>query len=234
MKAILLCAGYGTRLRPLTLKIPKCLVPICGKPLLQLWLERLHFAGVTEFLINTHYLNDKVDEFIKSSEFSDKIKIVYENELLGTAGTLVKNFNFYKNDPDVMLIHADNFCITDFQLFIDTHVNRPPQCDMTMMTFKTDDVKSSGTLMSKDGIVSHFFEKDENSKSNIANGAVYIFESTFLEELSEKAYNLFDFSKDVIPLFLGRIFSYHTSKDFIDIGTPENLSKAKKIFKKVK
>ncbi len=56
MRALLLAAGLGTRLRPITDKIPKCLVPIQGKPLLEIWLDKLYEAGVQEFLVNTHYL----------------------------------------------------------------------------------------------------------------------------------------------------------------------------------
>ena len=89
---------------------------------------------------------------------------------------------------------------------------------MTMLTFETDSPETCGIVeRGKDMVVKNFFEKVTNPPSNIANSAIYIFESTLLEELSEKPSNLFDFSKDVIPLFLGRIFSYHTNKDFIDI-----------------
>ena len=70
MKTILLAAGLGTRLRPLTENIPKCLVPIKGKPLLQIWIENLHAAGISNFLINTHYLYDKVNLFLSTIPFS--------------------------------------------------------------------------------------------------------------------------------------------------------------------
>ena len=63
MKVILLAAGFGTRLRPITNEIPKCLVPIKGKPLLQIWLENLTKAGLNSFLINTHYLHLEVQKF---------------------------------------------------------------------------------------------------------------------------------------------------------------------------
>ena len=67
MKAILLCAGKGLRLRPYTNNIPKCLMPIKGKPLLEIWLEKLFSAGITNILINAHYLSDQVDNFINHS-----------------------------------------------------------------------------------------------------------------------------------------------------------------------
>ena len=65
IKALLLSAGLGTRLRPLTINIPKCLVPIKGKALLEIWLDKLSDVCVKDFLINTHYLPEKVESFIK-------------------------------------------------------------------------------------------------------------------------------------------------------------------------
>ena len=96
MKAILLAAGLGTRLRPITDTTPKCLVPIGSKPLLQIWLERLSEAGIGPFLINTHYLADQVKTFVEESAFRKKITLVHENHLLGTAGTLIENLDFSK------------------------------------------------------------------------------------------------------------------------------------------
>ena len=81
MKALLLSAGLGTRLRPLTDTIPKCLVQINGKPLLQIWLENLTKYGVKEFLINTHYLHKQVEDFANNSTFKEKITLIYEKEL---------------------------------------------------------------------------------------------------------------------------------------------------------
>lgn len=98
MKAILLAAGFGTRLRPLTNAIPKCLVPIKGKPLLQIWIERLTGSGIGPFLINTHYLAEQVNALIGSSPFKDKVTLVHENKLLGTAGTLIDNLDFFPGE----------------------------------------------------------------------------------------------------------------------------------------
>ncbi len=78
MKALLLAAGLGTRLRPITNIIPKCLVPINGKPLLEIWLETLTKAGVKEFLINTHYLHEKVEAFVYDSKYKNVVTLVYE------------------------------------------------------------------------------------------------------------------------------------------------------------
>jgi mannose-1-phosphate guanylyltransferase len=97
MKALLLAAGLGTRLRPITEKIPKCLVPINGVPLLDIWLEKLSNIGIEEFLINTHYLHQDVENFISKNKYKKKIKTTFEEKLLGTAGTLIKNKDFFES-----------------------------------------------------------------------------------------------------------------------------------------
>ena len=96
MRVMLLSAGFGTRLRPLTDNMPKCLVPIKGQPLLQIWLERLSSIGLGPFLINTHYLADKVSSFITTSQFCDQVTLFHEKNLLGTAGTLMVNLDFFQ------------------------------------------------------------------------------------------------------------------------------------------
>ena len=208
MKALLLAAGLGTRLRPLTNTLPKCLVPINDKPLLEYWLEHLTQMGINEFLINTHYLHVKVEEFINQSKYKDKITLTYEKELLNTGGTLLENRDFFNNEP-FMLIHADNLSFCDFSAFIDAHDKRRNGCEITMMTFITDTPSSCGIVkIDEDAVVQEFYEKVENPPSNLANGAVYICEPSlfsFLEHLSKK--NI-DFSNDVLPAFMGKINTY--------------------------
>jgi len=222
MRAILLAAGYGTRLRPLTNRIPKCLVPINGKPLLQIWLERLVEAGNEYFLINTHYLSSQVEEFVQSSDFSNKITLTYEPELLGTAGTLLANIDFFQ-EQDGLLIHADNYCMADIREFMQAHHERPSDCIMTMMTFHTNDPTSSGIVeLNPKDVVVNFHEKITNPPGNIANGAIYILSAAMLDELKQIKASVSDFSTEVIPQFLGRIYAYQTTKKFLDIGTLEN------------
>ncbi|MCX6239057.1 MAG: nucleotidyltransferase family protein [Bacteroidia bacterium] len=226
MRAILLAAGYGSRLRPLTNTIPKCLVPIQGKPLLGIWLESLTECGIGPFLINTHYLADQVNAFIGSSVFRDQVTLVQENELHGTAGTLIANLDFFEGE-DGLLIHADNYCLADFHTFMQAHFNRPPECVMTMMTFRTDDPTTCGIVeLDKRGVVLGFHEKVKSPPGNLANGAVYILSTELLKMLENELHNVTDFSNHVLHQFVGRIFTYETSGVFLDIGTPESYAKA--------
>jgi len=105
MKALLLAAGYGTRLRPLTEHLPKCLVPIKGQPLLGIWLEHLDAAGCGPFLVNTHYRAEQVAAFIEASPFRAQVTLTHEKHLLGTAATLLGNLDFFGGE-DGLLIHG--------------------------------------------------------------------------------------------------------------------------------
>ena len=226
MKALLLSAGLGTRLRPITDSLPKCLVPINGKPLLQYWLENLFDIGVNEFLINSSYLHKQVEEFVNNSRFKNQITLVYEEKLLNTGGTLLVNRDFFK-DEAFMLIHADNLSFCDFQDFIASHYKRPKYCEMTMMLFKSDNPSSCGVVeLDDEGIVQKFHEKVQNPPSTLANGAVYICEAsifTFLESLQKED---IDFSNDVLPSYMGKIYTYLNDVYHRDIGRVESYALA--------
>lgn len=227
IKALLLAAGYGTRLRPLTLNVPKCLVEINGEPLLSNWLKKLENLGCEEVLINTHYLSEKVVAFLEKFN-SQKLKIIisYEKEILGTAGTLIKHIDFFK-DSTGLLIHADNFTTDNLRDFINNHYLRPKKCIITMLTFKTDNPSSCGIVKKdKEGKVIAFYEKSIKKNGNCANGATYAFDEEFVKFMKELSFEVSDFSNDVIPLLMGKIYSWHTPKLYMDIGNESSLKKA--------
>lgn len=226
MRALLLAAGLGTRLRPLTDTIPKCLVPIKGQPLLGIWLERLTQAGISSFMINTHYLATQTEAFINDSQYRDNVTLTKELELLGTAGTLIANLDFFQGE-DGLLIHADNYCLADFTAFQQAHRDRPSECLMTMMTFRTDCPTSCGIVeLDERDVVISFHEKVDSPPGNLANGAIYILSKELLSLLGSDYHQVKDFSTEVLDRFVGCIFSYETSEVFVDVGTPENYSKA--------
>ena len=226
MRALLLAAGLGTRLRPLTITTPKCLVTIQDQVLLDIWLERLTQAGIESFLINTHYLSDQVEAYIEGSLYSDKVTLVREEKLLGTAGTLISNLKFFERQ-DGLLVHADNYCLANFHDFIQAHNQRPPYCLMTMMTFRSETPDSCGIVdLDAEGVVVGFHEKVVNPPSNLANGAVYILSPELMHMLETDLQEVSDFSTEVLQRLVGRIYTYETLEYFIDIGTPESFDKA--------
>ncbi|QWD96915.1 nucleotidyltransferase family protein [Polynucleobacter sp. MG-6-Vaara-E2] len=231
MKAILLAAGYGKRLRPLTEHKPKCLIELNGKPLLDIWINKLINLGVDEILINTHYLAAQVEEFVSKHKFRDKIQLSHEKEIEGTAGTLIKNIDFFGSD-DGLLIHADNFCADNLEKFILAHSKRQEICDITMLTFQCEHPKECGIVeVDKRKIITKFYEKVDGFNGNMANGAIYCISKNALLEISEKFSSAVDFSNEIVPNFLGRIYCYQSNQFFIDVGTIRNLIKAENFLK---
>ena len=230
MKVLLLAAGYGKRLRPITNNTPKCLVQINNKPLITYWLELLKNKRIDEIYINTNYLAKNVEDFFLKNKYSQKINILKEKSLLGTGGTILKILNNFENDT-FLVIHADNLSIFDLDEFLNAHHNRPQGTLMTMMIFKTDNPQSCGIVeLDKQGIVKGFHEKVEFPPSNLANAAVYIVEPSIREFLLKINKEVIDFSTEVIPHFINQIFSYENTVYHRDIGTIKSYRKAQKEF----
>jgi mannose-1-phosphate guanylyltransferase len=230
MRALLLSAGFGKRLRPLTDNIPKCLVEINGVPLLEYWLKMLTDAGIHQILVNLHYKAKKVSDYILESKYNTFVKMVYEEQLLGTGGTLLKNIDFFIGEP-IMLIHADNLSLFNMSDFIRRHHERPSDTDITMMTFTTPTPESCGIVkLNEKGIVKAFFEKSQNPPGNLASAALFIMEPTVLDFLRQFNKEEIDFSAEVIPHYIGHIYTFHNATYHRDIGTIESLNTAKKEF----
>lgn len=227
MRAILLAAGLGTRLRPLTDTTPKCLVPIKGKPLLDIWLEDLLAAGVTKVLTNLHYKSEIVKEHLRKSKYSKDIETVLEPTLLGTAGTLRANQNFFEG-KDGILLHADNYCEANIAQLIALHQTRPSNCDLTMLAFRTQTPQTCGVLEVNDqNVLTQMYEKSGDDHGNLANAAFYILSKKLISELINET----DFSNEVIPKYFGRALVVETNETFIDIGTPESYAHAQMVAK---
>jgi mannose-1-phosphate guanylyltransferase len=226
VRALLLAAGLGTRLKPLTDHWPKCLMPIRKKALLEIWLDNLHAAGISKVLINLHYHAEIVREFLSRPKFSSWVESIFEDELLGTAGTLRENLPFFSGATTLMA-HADNLCICDFQAFIGYHFdNRPKNTVMTMMTFTTPTPQSCGIVeLDASGVVQKFHEKAQNPPGNLANAAIYLIEPEVLSWIKNQK-GISDFSTQVLPQFMGRIATWNNTGIMRDIGTVASLQAA--------
>jgi mannose-1-phosphate guanylyltransferase len=227
MRALLLAAGLGTRLRPITDSIPKCLVPVRGRPLLGIWFDLLFGSGVIErALVNTHWLESKVNDFVAGSYWRDRVDLVSEPALLGTGGTILAN-RAWLGDGAFLVAHADN--LTDFDVagLVRVHAGRPAGCAITMLAFRTDSPQSCGILETDArGVVQAFHEKVADPPGNLANAAVYIFDPEVVAFAARLGRPVVDLSTEVIPHFLGRILAVETRGYHRDIGTPEALALA--------
>ncbi len=219
VKALLLAAGMGTRLSPLSDDWPKCLMPIGKRPLLEYWLETLYSTGVRDVLVNLHHHAEKVQEFLNRPRFKDWVSSVFEQTLLGTAGTLRANKEYFQ-DCTTLLIHADNWCQCDFDDFLNYHKTyRPENCSITMMTFESETPETCGIVETDTrGIVNMFYEKSNNPPGNCANGAVYLLEPEVLKWIDNNP-EVSDFSTELLPHFMGRIATWNNPGIHKDIGS---------------
>lgn len=214
----MLSAGLGTRLSPLSDKWPKCLMPIGRRPLLEYWLEILYSANVCEVRVNLHHHSEIVREFLNRSRFKGWVHPVYEITLLGTAGTLRANKDFFE-ECTTLLVHADNWCQCDFADFLNYHhKHRPEHCSITMMTFESPTPETCGIVETDtEGVVLAFHEKTNNPPGNKANGAVYLLEPVVLKWIEDHP-DISDFSKEVLPNFMGSIATWNNCGIHRDIG----------------
>ena len=113
MKAVLLAAGLGTRLLPLTREIPKCLIPVNGVPLMDYWFRLFRKFGIDEVLINVNHLPEKVKVYVDENAHDLKVTLIYEKQLLGSLGTILNNRQFFHADEDVYIFYSDNLTNID-------------------------------------------------------------------------------------------------------------------------
>lgn len=224
-RALILAAGLGTRLSPLTNTIPKCLVPVGGRPILDYWVDALDAAGVTQALINTHHLPDPVRAYIKTVNASQPVALTetFEPVLRGSAGTVTANRDWADGEDEIIVIYADNLSDIDLGAFLRFH--RCHADPMTMALFHTKFPKECGiATLDADGRVVEFVEKPEQPASDLANAGLYVLDADAWREIADM--DAFDFGFDVIPAFVGRMRGFQHAGYHRDIGTPEALAQA--------
>ena len=223
MKAFLLAAGMGTRLRPLTDTIPKCLVPINGVPMLDIWLAALSAIGVDEVLVNVHHLADSVRRHVAARSGPPLTHTVYEPELLGSAGTLVANKDWMEGEELTLVAYADNLTDFDLQVLVDAH--RSSGAVATLGVFHAEHPSSCGIVeVDANGLMTGFVEKPEHPRGDLANAGVYAFDPRLLDELHGPPPK--DIAYDLLPRLVGRANTVTVEGYFRDIGSLEAYHRA--------
>jgi len=227
VKALILAAGLGTRLRPLTDTVPKCLIPIAGRPLLDIWVECLAVAGILEARINTHVLADVIRTHIDQVNAEGRIHLVesYEVVLLGSAGTVAANADLADGADLIVIIYADNLSDIDLRPLIAFH--RRHDDPVTMVLFRAPNPRACGIaeLDDEDRIIS-FIEKPERPSGNLANAGIYVVDAAAYREIA--ALDAFDLGLEVLPRFVGRMRGWLWGGYYLDIGTREALDRARR------
>ena len=227
MNAILLCAGDGKRLLPITKFRPKPLVNISNKQnikLIDYWIEKLiKEINIKKILINLNYKTNLIKNHLNQSKYRNRIKLSFEKKKLGTAGTLIKNIDFFENE-DGMLLHSDNICEENIKNFLNFHKKNIKNNNFSMLAFRTKDKNNSGIILKKKNIMTNFYEKVSSAPGNLANGATYILSPEMLKIIVDNYSDAKDFSNDIVPFIKDYIYVYKTKKFYQDIGTIRNLN----------
>jgi mannose-1-phosphate guanylyltransferase len=234
MKAFLLAAGKGTRLKPYTDSIPKCLIPIHGKPLLGIWLDHLRQQNIQEVLINTHHHAHQVDAFVRGYSHRRDIRIVlsFEPELLGSAGTILHCRDFVDSEADFMILYADNLTNVNLKRLETFHRScRGKEGILTMGLFHSPNPASCGIAeLDSDQKIVAFSEKPERPQSSLANAGIYMASreifACFPAAPPNPSGSVLDFGHHVLPLLAGRMYGYPITEYLRDIGTIESYRQA--------
>ena len=218
MKAIILAAGLGTRLRPITSTTPKCLVPIDGVPLLELWLRECERAGVEAVLINTHHLAERVEEFVAVRR-GIPITLAYEPTLLGSAGTIVANWQFVDSGESFLVVYADNLTTFPVVELMEFHARHDRIASVAL--FRSPNPAACGVVeMDDTGLITGFWEKPENPPGDLCNAGMYVFRREVRPYLPDGVPA--DVGRLLMPRLVGRALGLLIRGYFIDIGTLEN------------
>lgn len=229
MKAMILAAGDGTRLRPLTSETPKVLLNVAGVPLISYILAWLKSHGIVEVAINIHHSGEKVKEFLEDGSSSGvKISYSFEEILLGTSGGVKRMESFF--DETLVVIYGD--ILTDFDLGGMVKFHKLKGALVTIAVQEVPNPWDVGIVkMNEEGKILSFVEKPARGLKvgNLGSGGVYVLEKQALDYVPNDGFS--DFAYDIFPklIQLGFPMYGYTLKytDYlIDIGTIDRYRKA--------
>ena len=215
-KAMVMSAGMGSRLEPLTLLVPKPLVPVCNRPVMDISFEQLNEIGISKIVCNTYYLAEQI-----MSRYPD-VSFIKEDELSGTAGGLKKCQFFFEEGEDLVVLSADGLTNADIKKGIEIHKKSGAIATIGVKRIDKSQVSHFGVVVTnKDGYVTEFQEKPSISeaKSDCINTGIYIFNYKIFNYIPANTF--YDFAKNVFPKLLaeGEINTFEVNEYWSDIGT---------------
>ena len=224
MKAFLLAAGNGTRLRPLTDKVPKCLVPIQGMPMLSIWMKVCQKLGITEVLINLHAHADVVRSFLEQGEESGvRVHVSEEKQLLGSAGTLRANRKWVEGEDLFWVFYADVLHRADLPAML--HLHRKHDLAATLGVYEVPDPSRCGIVTTDSrGVIENFVEKPAHPTGNLAFSGLMIGTPEVLDVIPNSVPA--DIGFHVLPKLIGQMLAFPIRDYLIDIGTMANYQQA--------
>lgn len=224
IKAMIMAAGVGSRLDPLTKSVPKPLVPVANRPVMDILVDNLKSIGVKDIVSNTHYLAEKIINRYENINFGVNFKFIKEDTLSGTAGGLKKCQFFFDKGDEFLVLSADGLSNADLQKGIDMHRKAGAIATIGIKKIPHEEVSHFGVVVTDEtGYITEFQEKPsvEEAKSNFINTGIYVFDYRIFDYIPENTF--YDFAKNVFPNLLKdhEINTFVIDNYWTDIGTLE-------------
>jgi mannose-1-phosphate guanylyltransferase len=223
LKAFLLAGGHGTRLRPITDSVPKCLVPIHGRPLLDIWLDLCARSGISDVLINLHAHAQPIEQHLQRSGSPVNVRLVHEERLLGSAGTIAANRDWVGSDSAFWILYSDVLTNADLRSMSDFHSHH--EGIATLGLYQVPDPSRCGVATTdKRGVIIDFEEKPQTPRSNWVFSGLMVAGPGFFDLIPSSVPA--DIAFHVLPRLLGRMRAYPITDYLLDIGTLPNYQEA--------
>ena len=229
LDAVIMAGGKGTRLLPLTIDVPKPLLKVGEKPIMEHNLDRLSLYGIDNYWFSLNYLGEQIEEYFKNGkEKNIKINYVWENKPLGTIGALSKIKNF-QND-NILLTNSDILTNLDYEHFFLDFISQDADFSVVTIPYHVD--IPYAVLETLNNNITSFKEKP--TYTYYSNGGIYLMKKSVLEFLPEDS---FFNATDLMELLIKKgkkTISYPLSGYWLDVGKHEDYEKAQKDIKKIK
>nr|XP_006631022.1 PREDICTED: mannose-1-phosphate guanyltransferase beta [Lepisosteus oculatus] len=224
MKALILVGGYGTRLRPLTLSVPKPLVEFCNKPILLHQVEALVKAGVNHVILAVSYMSELLEKEMKAQEqrLGIRISLSHEKEPLGTAGPLALARELLTDNTEpFFVLNSDVICDFPFEDMLKFHKHHGKEG--TIVVTKVEEPSKYGVVVydGENGRIHRFVEKPQVFVSNKINAGMYIFSPTMLDRIQLRPTSI---EKEIFPVMAleGHLYAMELQGFWMDIGQPKD------------
>jgi len=222
-KAMVMAAGVGSRLDPLTQYIPKPLVPIANRPVMDILFDRLKEIGIKDVIANTYYLSEKIISHYEEYSLGMNFNYIQEKELSGTAGGVKKCQFFFDEGDDFLILSADGLSNADLKAGIESHKKSGTIATIGIKRIPMEEIPHFGVVVTdENGFISEFQEKPsiKEAKSDCINTGIYIFNYRIFNYIPENTF--YDFAKNVFPSLMQsgeKINTFDVSEYWSDIGT---------------
>ncbi|TFH01189.1 MAG: nucleotidyltransferase family protein [Calditrichales bacterium] len=239
MKAMILAAGLGTRLKPVTDHLPKALVPLGGKPLLYHVLMKLNKAGVNAFIVNVHHHHEQISRYLSDNDnFGFNIEISYETDLLDTGGGLKKAAWFFEDNVPFILHNVDVISSIDLKKMYAFHLEREALVTAAVKQRETsryllfDDAKNLVGWRSKESGETRLSRKEKGSLNEWSFLGIHVISPEIFSHFpKESRFSIIEFYLSMAKE-TDRITAYDCNPEFwLDLGRKENFTDAEKFVK---